>query len=150
MDVLEHIENDFEALKSIVREASPGAIFIITVPADMRLWSGHDVRFGHYRRYDEARLRKLWSGIPLEEKLVSHFNSRLYPAVRVARVFGRVRDAIRGTPHANLHPSNGVMNRILTRIFAGEAKRLLKALDGITTGYDRGVSLIAVLERTPA
>src|SRR4051812_41173877 len=47
-DVLEHVADDRGLLESIVEASSPGAQVLITVPADMRLWSPHDEAFGHF------------------------------------------------------------------------------------------------------
>ena len=43
-------------LSELLAAASPGCYFLLTVPADPSLWSEHDESFGHYRRYDRARL----------------------------------------------------------------------------------------------
>ncbi|MDG4827357.1 class I SAM-dependent methyltransferase [Asanoa sp. WMMD1127] len=56
-DVLEHIDEDHEATAEILRVLRPGGTVLIAVPADMRLWSAHDVAVGHVRRYDRAGLR---------------------------------------------------------------------------------------------
>ena len=71
MDVLEHVPDDVGLLGSLARAAVPGTYFLITVPADPRLWSGHDVAFGHYRRYEPQGLRGVWSNLPLASVL--HF-----------------------------------------------------------------------------
>jgi SAM-dependent methyltransferase len=55
-DVLEHIADDHVAAGEIHRTLKPGAIALIAVPADMRLWSAHDAAVGHVRRYDRAGL----------------------------------------------------------------------------------------------
>ena len=56
MDVLEHVEDDFALLSELLAAAAP-ALFLLTVPADMALWSEHDDR-RTYRRYQQARLRR--------------------------------------------------------------------------------------------
>ena len=80
MDVLEHVSDDFALLSELLAAAAPGPISSLTVPADMALWSEHDESFGHYRRYDQARLEKVWAGLPVTPRLVSYFNARLLPA----------------------------------------------------------------------
>jgi 2-polyprenyl-3-methyl-5-hydroxy-6-metoxy-1,4-benzoquinol methylase len=89
LDVLEHIEDDRAMLSSLVAAARPGAMFIITVPANPELWSEHDVAFGHYRRYTKSTLPGVWSGLPVRPRLLSYFNARLYPLVWIARAAGR-------------------------------------------------------------
>ena len=85
MDVLEHVEDDFLMLSKLLAAAAPGSHFLLTVPADELLWSEHDESFGHYRRYDAARLKMLWEGLPVSTLLLSNFNSRLLPAIRFIR-----------------------------------------------------------------
>jgi len=42
MDVIEHVADDFEFVSQILATAKPGALLLITVPADEALWSAHD------------------------------------------------------------------------------------------------------------
>ena len=55
-NVLEHIENDVETLKSIRNRMQPGGKIAIYVPALPFLFSGLDVSVGHYRRYTKKEL----------------------------------------------------------------------------------------------
>ncbi|MCX7641850.1 MAG: class I SAM-dependent methyltransferase [Elusimicrobiales bacterium] len=50
-DVLEHINNDIEVIKSIFSALSENGLVIIFVPAFMCLWSWHDTVNKHRRRY---------------------------------------------------------------------------------------------------
>ena len=83
MDVLEHVSDDFLFFSRLLAAAAPGCYFLLTVPADESLWSEHDESFGHYRRYDAGRLEKVWAGLPVSPLLLSHFNSRLLPLIRI-------------------------------------------------------------------
>ena len=149
MDVLEHVEDDRGLLTEVVESLRPGGHILITVPADMRLWSEHDVSHGHYRRYDPEMLRAVWDGLPLTELLVSPFNSRLYPIVRMLRALSKRRGHAGGEEGSDLSMPIRPANAVLRRIFRGESRRLVRALDRGTPGYRRGVSLIAVLRRLP-
>src|SRR5262245_53786539 len=90
-DVLEHVADDRRLVADIIDACPPGAQLLITVPADMRLWSPNDQAFGHYRRYETNELAGLWSDLPAKVRLFSYFNSRLYPAVRAVRCVSRWR-----------------------------------------------------------
>ena len=60
LDVLEHLEDDgafFE--KTVCSNLRGGGHALISVPAFSRLFSQHDIRLGHYRRYDKHQLFKL-------------------------------------------------------------------------------------------
>ena len=56
MDVLEHIKEDKKAFEEFVRVLKPGGLMIITVPAFPFLYSSHDRKLGHYRRYTLSTL----------------------------------------------------------------------------------------------
>ena len=81
MDVLEHVPDDFAFLSELLAASSPGAHFLITVPANPSFWSAHDESNGHYRRYEPDRLGRLWSGLPVTTRLLTYFNARLYPSL---------------------------------------------------------------------
>lgn len=51
LDVLEHIENDTKALDEVCRVLKPGGKLLVSVPLHPLLWSEHDIRLGHKRRY---------------------------------------------------------------------------------------------------
>ncbi|MCZ6835699.1 MAG: class I SAM-dependent methyltransferase [Planctomycetota bacterium] len=151
MDVLEHVEDDRGLLGAQVKAMKPGGIVLITVPADMKLWSEHDVSFGHYRRYDLEMLRAIWHDLPLDELMCSYFNSRLYPIIRMIRALNRLRGRAWGQAGSDLSLPSRPVNRMLERIFAGESYRLLNMLESSTgrkgNPYGYGVSLIALLRK---
>lgn len=148
MDVLEHVENDRELLSNQLAALKPGGYALLTVPADMRLWSKHDVNLGHYRRYDVNSFRTLWDGLPVEELLISHFNTRLYPVGRAVRFLSRLRGRAWGQAGTDLSVPWGPVNRCLEGVFAGEMKRLIWFLKGRRSrGYTFGVSLMAILKK---
>jgi SAM-dependent methyltransferase len=147
MDVLEHIEDDYLALSSLLAAAKPGALFYLTVPANMALWTQHDVSFGHYRRYDPARFRRAWAGLPVTELLLSHYSARLYPVIRAIRELSRVRNKPFGDSDTDLNIPAPPVNAFLHSLFAGEASRLARVLDGRGPAYPFGSSLVAILRR---
>jgi SAM-dependent methyltransferase len=61
-EVLEHVEDDGKAASECFRVLRPGGHAMFTVPADMKLWSSHDVAVNHVRRYDRDEFRKLLEG----------------------------------------------------------------------------------------
>jgi SAM-dependent methyltransferase len=149
LDVLEHVEDDVGLLGAMVRALRPGSFLLLTVPADMRLWSPSDEAYGHHRRYDRAGFEKIWSTLPVRTRLVSYFNSRLYPVVRAARFASRIAGRTTGHAGTDLSLPPAPANFALERIFEGEAGTLTAALAGRKAGFSFGVSLIAVLEVLP-
>jgi SAM-dependent methyltransferase len=148
-DVLEHVGDDYAMFSELLAASSPGCYFLLTVPANERLWSEHDESFGHYRRYDPSRLEGVWAGLPVRTLLVSHFNSRLLPIVRLVRAWNRRRGQAAGRAGTDFWLPGRLANGLLTAAFAGEAGRLVAALRGQAHGYRDGASLMAVLRREP-
>lgn len=53
-EVLEHIKDDFETLKTWTLRLRQGGILLISVPAHISLFSFEDELVGHHRRYEKA------------------------------------------------------------------------------------------------
>lgn len=84
-DVLEHIEEDDQVVDEIARVLQPGGRVLIAVPADPRLWSGHDTDVGHVRRYTRPELVKLFDREPFVIESVRSWNVLLRPVVAIRR-----------------------------------------------------------------
>jgi SAM-dependent methyltransferase len=56
INVLEHIENDVDALSALSRHLKPNGHLVIYVPAFWLLYSRFDNSIGHYRRYSRREL----------------------------------------------------------------------------------------------
>jgi SAM-dependent methyltransferase len=148
MDVLEHVPDDFAFLSELLAASTPGTHFLITVPANPSFWSEHDESNGHYRRYDPDRLRRVWAGLPITTRLLSHFNARLYPVVRAVRAWSRWRGRATGMAGTDLSLPGPPVNAALESIFAGEGRVLTDLLGGRRRrGYAAGVSLVALIRR---
>lgn len=57
VNVLEHIERDSAALRSLSRLVEPGGRIVLWVPGYMQLYGDFDRRVGHVRRYTPTTLR---------------------------------------------------------------------------------------------
>lgn len=90
LDVLEHVQDDRAALRSIARRLKPGGALLITVPAFRWMWSAHDVVNHHHRRYSKSTLRSAVSEAELHASFIGYFNSILFPLAATARVAGRL------------------------------------------------------------
>ena len=137
LDVLEHVEDDVAALRSAMSAAAVGGRLLLTVPGAPELWSRHDERNGHFRRYSVATLRTLLDAAEFTPATLTHFNSRLLPLAQWHRRSPRA-DLAREL----LVPARPV-NALFRRIFAGERHRL-------PAGFRRGLSLLAISQPSPA
>jgi SAM-dependent methyltransferase len=57
MNVLEHIEDDVQALRDLAMVVRPGGRIILWVPAYMQLYGDFDRMVGHFRRYTPTTIR---------------------------------------------------------------------------------------------
>lgn len=55
-NVLEHIQDDEETLRALLRALKPGGLLVVYVPALPHLFSAMDTAVGHVRRYRKAEL----------------------------------------------------------------------------------------------
>jgi len=115
-DVIEHIDDDSAALRSIAGKLKPGGKLVMTVPAHQWMWSAHDVVNHHKRRYSKRALRRLIGGSPLKLDAIGYFNSLLFP-VAVAE---RSASKLRGKEGADLRLPPKALNLALERTFAAE------------------------------
>ncbi len=136
-DVLEHIEDDREALRAVAGLLKPGGLVICTVPAYQWLWSSHDEVLGHRRRYTARGLRRLAGEAGLRPLRVTYFNALLALPIAGFRLLRRRR-------HARDHDLTRVppfLNALLTRIFSSESGWLRRA------NFPFGVSVLMVARR---
>lgn len=85
-DVLEHVEHDAASLEALGRKLTPGGRLVISVPALPWLWSEHDVKHHHFRRYTRASLRQTIAEAGLREDGIGYFNSILFPVALIQRL----------------------------------------------------------------
>lgn len=110
-DVLEHIEDDQQFLSDIVKEADVGSNFIITVPALMSLWSGHDIFLKHYRRYTKKSLIKLVSDSGLNIESVRYTYSTVFLLAYLQRKL-----LARNTAESQMKDVNPFIEKVLSAL----------------------------------
>lgn len=138
-DVIEHIDDDEAAIRSIASKLKPGGKFVMTVPAHTWMWSAHDVVNHHKRRYSKRALKALIEGSPLRLDAIGYFNSFLFPAA----VADRMSSKIRGKDDADLKLPSAPVNAVLEKTFAAE-RHLIGRLP-----LPPGLSLYAVASVKP-
>ncbi len=55
-EVLEHIENETQALKKVNDLLRAGGVFLLSVPSKAKLWGADDIIVGHIKRYEKQEL----------------------------------------------------------------------------------------------
>ncbi|SCL34501.1 Methyltransferase domain-containing protein [Micromonospora nigra] len=123
-EVLEHIKEDDVAAAEIHRVLRPGGVALVTVPADMRLWSAHDEAVHHVRRYDRAGLTRVVAGSGLVVDRVWSWNVLLRPLIAAYRR--------RSTGSDIDDPPPALVNAALRGILVAERHLPLGSLPGVS------------------
>ncbi len=92
LDVLEHIEQDEDALLSLKKILRPNGHAIITVPALMSLWSAHDEVNHHYRRYTASNLQTLLTSTGFQVQQLHYFFSWSLPLLYFRKLIAKKKD----------------------------------------------------------
>ncbi len=79
LNVVEHIENDNEAIQNCYQMLKPNGKLIILVPAFQKLYNTLDKELGHFRRYTKISLGNLLEKENLKVVHTSYFNSTGIP-----------------------------------------------------------------------
>ncbi len=91
-DVLEHIEQDTEALKEYHRILKTGGMLFLTVPAFKLLWSELDEHLHHFRRYKKGELELKLKEAGFEIVKSSYLFFFTFPLVFFYRVIGNFQE----------------------------------------------------------
>lgn len=137
-DVIEHVNEDDQAVAEIRRVLRPGGTALITVPAFPSLWGLQDIKSHHYRRYRMTPFLKLLeqSGLVVENNF--YFNYLLFAPIYVARQIIRLAGVELSSEN---EVNNPVLNRVLSFVFR---------LDVMTAPFLKppiGVSILALVRR---
>jgi len=106
LDVLEHVADDRGFLASIVDSLlAPGGVLLASVPAYHSLFTRHDVKLGHYRRYRPDDLLRLLRDAGLDVTTAAGLFHSLLP-VRIAQKLGELLRGVRTRPAVDLVPEH--------------------------------------------
>lgn len=137
-DVLEHIENDREALIALKRHLKENGQMLFSVPAFPMLWSNHDVVNYHFRRYKKSTLTQAFKDADLNITRMSYFNFFLFPAIAMVR---GIYNVFKIEGHDQETIPDPFVNTFLTKLFGSE-RFLLKFMN-----LPFGVSLYAIVNK---
>lgn len=145
LDVLEHVKNQNKALQEAKRVLKPGGLIIITAPALKFIWSDHDIKQDHYRRYSRPEIKSLTEQVGMSLAFINYFNFLLSIPIICIRLFSRL-PALKFMVSYNNRVNydiakNNLINSILTRIFLYEIVRIK------SFNYPLGISVVAVLQK---
>lgn len=87
LNVLEHIQNDVDALRQLRSKLKPQGTLLIYVPAFPVLYSSMDAKVGHVRRYTRTTLLNSVGSAGFTVDAISHVDSLGFLASFVFRMF---------------------------------------------------------------
>jgi hypothetical protein len=112
MDVIEHVEDDIGLVRNYVDKVTSGTRFVVTVPAFMLLWGGHDVFLEHYRRYTLAGIERTLDAGGLRVERGCYFYAPLLPLVAAVRLTERLHRGANAEPKSQMQEFGPVLNAI--------------------------------------
>ena len=133
-DVLEHIDDDRQALIKMQSLLMNDGLLVLTVPAYQFLWSRHDELNHHYRRYT---IKGLIEKLPHDfiVRKITYFNTLMFPAALMDKALFS-----KNKPSYALNP-NRVIDEILYRIFSVE-KHILRHIN-----FPFGTSILLIANK---
>jgi SAM-dependent methyltransferase len=137
LDVVEHVQEDAAAVSALARLLRPGGVLLLTVPAYDWMWSAHDERHHHKRRYTRARVEALFAQAGLTCVRASYFNTLLFAPAALVRGLKRL---LRLTGEDDAMPPAPV-NSLIRALFSAEALWLRRA------SLPFGLSIVGVARR---
>lgn len=132
-DVLEHIEDDVEALKEWRRVLKPSGHILVTVPAYQWLWSQHDVSLQHYRRYTRKSLKASGEEAGLRSSRLSYAIAFSLPLVSGFRFANKALQR-QANAEASYVIVPGLVNKTFIKLLEveGKAHNIIKLPFGTT------------------
>lgn len=143
-DVIEHVQNDIEAMKEMIRICKPNGTICIAVPASKIMWSKHDVVNGHFRRYSKTMIKVLGDNFAcIRQKEVTYFNAILFAPILIARKLRNLffKDSKNKESDFTYFKNGSILNYVLKIIFSIELL-LLKFMK-----LPFGVSLVSAWQK---
>lgn len=143
LDVIEHLDDDRDAVRRLARLARPGGVVVVSVPALPELFNEFDRIQGHRRRYRPETLRGAFDGSGLELESIFWWGSWLVPLLgrQRRRPHGRAGESAASVYRRYLELPIWPIPWAFRLAFAREHRQ---ALEG---RLRRGTSLFAVARR---
>ncbi|MDA0998024.1 MAG: methyltransferase domain-containing protein [Proteobacteria bacterium] len=143
MDVIEHTDDDVAFLSSYAEMMPEKCRLLITVPAFLLLWSGHDEFLEHRRRYTMSTIETAVRASGLSVIKSRYFFGLLFPIAAALRIFGNIVKTIGLVePRSAMRPAGVLSNDLLIGLHDMERRFILPC------NRLAGLSVFCLAERT--
>lgn len=139
LDVLEHVNDDMEAVKNLSSHIRTNGILIVSVPAHRFLWNDNDVFSGHFRRYALNDIRRIVNSCDLRILKLSYWNQFMFVPSLIYCALSRFRKEKRLKNNLTLIPN--LFNEVLYKLVKQENKLFIKF------GLMQGVSIFCICQK---
>ena len=139
MDVLEHVDDDMEAVKNLSSHIRTNGILIVSVPAHRFLWNDNDRFGGHLRRYALNDVRRIVNANNLTILKLSYWNQFMFVPSSIYCIVCLLRKERRLKNNLTLIPN--VFNEVLYKILKAENRLFIKF------GLLEGVSIFCICQK---
>ena len=94
LDVIEHLQDEIPFLESVKFHLRPGGLLVVNVPAEPWLCSSYDRAVGHFRRYTDKTINKIFckSGLTLTSS--SYWGLAYIPLIMLRKLILRFRPGL--------------------------------------------------------
>ncbi len=154
LEVLEHVPDDVDLLRTMTALLEPGGAVVVSVPAFMKNWGRLDDFAGHLRRYERSGILELFSEAGLELSDLTCFGFpgfQVFELVRrayYAHAFRKVRHESEGfrTSRSGVDRPMEVRSRFFVRVLNALMAPML-LVQHATLHHDLGGGWIAVARK---
>jgi SAM-dependent methyltransferase len=112
-EVIEHIEDDHDAIRAWAEPLRPGGTMLLSTPAWQHRFGAADEMVGHFRRYDPPVMRDLLDGAGLVDITIQHFGAPLGYVLEAGRNFVGKRRARAAADSDSMADRTGASGRLL-------------------------------------
>lgn len=153
LDVLEHIEDDKDFLKTLKEKMKTGGRILITVPAFRKLWSSEDDTAGHFRRYTYDCLYETAKSAGFKIIYINYFFGFLYLPIYFGRHLGEKFGILKPTDERTDEEKKAVYDKqfkvnkgLVSAVLGWFEKRELNKINN-NKRIKKGSSILCVLEK---
>jgi len=128
-DVVEHIADDLEFLRSSLFHVKSGGLVTVNVPAYQAFYSRYDTVLGHQRRYTKKMLHDLFQEAGLTDIRVAYWGFSMLPALVARKILLTLRPRTDVAQNGFKPPSESI-NSLFKRMMKAELKLMKKPFMG--------------------